>query len=57
MKNTIIDENELHKIKVKIYQQPDKRDQTTSDKIERDIVNPEDIILPRKIGKTLYVIL
>lgn len=45
-----IDKRNLHKIKINIYQGNSlpTKDQSTSRKIERDIINPDDIILPRR---------
>lgn len=49
MKDTTIDKKELHKLK-----QLETKDQSTSEKIEWDIDNPDDVIFPRKKGKALY---
>lgn len=53
----IINGNELRKIKITIYNPsilPIKDQISTSNKIERDIVNPDDVILPRRQSKVLY---
>lgn len=52
----IIDKKELHKIKINIHNKNSlpTKDQNTLNKIERDIVNPDDIILPRRPSKVLY---
>lgn len=51
----IIDEEELKKIKINIYKESHLlKSQSTLNKIERDIVDPDDIILPRRQSKVLY---
>lgn len=54
-KNTIIDEKELHRIKINIYKKRDCRpsQDTSRNKIERDI-DPDDIVLPRRKSKVLF---
>lgn len=51
----IIDKKELHKIKIRIktYNLPTNY-QITSNNIEWDIINPNDVILPRRKSKVLY---
>ncbi|XP_011871761.1 PREDICTED: pre-mRNA-splicing factor CWC25-like isoform X2 [Vollenhovia emeryi] len=44
----IIDMKELHKIKTDVHQYVPPEDRDTSSKIKRDILNPHDIILPRR---------
>jgi len=51
----IIDEKELKKVKIKICKENSlSKDESMSNKIERDIINPDDIILPRRQSKVLY---
>lgn len=55
-KNTIIDEKELHKIKINVYKKRDHRPRsqdTSRNKIERDI-DLDDIVLPRRKSKALF---
>lgn len=55
-KSTIIDEKELHKIKVKVYYEKThktKNEDISIKKIERDIYNPDDIVLQRRKSKVL----
>lgn len=54
---TIIDTRELRKIKISIIHEESSlstKDQSMSKEIERDIINPDDIILPRRQSKVLY---
>ncbi|KAM0724624.1 hypothetical protein ACS0PU_009705 [Formica fusca] len=54
-KNTIIDEKELHRIKIDVYKKKDHRTRsqdTSKNKIERNI-DPDDIVLPRRKNEGL----
>lgn len=52
-----IDKRNLHKIKINIYQGNSlpTKDQSTSRKIERDIKNPDDLIIPRRQSKVYLI--
>jgi len=56
LKDAINDKKELHKIKISISNESNlpTKDQNISKEIERDIINPNDVILPRRQSKVLY---
>lgn len=54
---TIIDKRKLQTFKICIYNNSNlstKDQQSTSTEIQRDIINLDDIILPRRQSKVLY---
>lgn len=54
--DSIIDKKELRNIKITIHNKNSlPKNENMSNKIERDIVNPDDIILPRRPSKVLYL--
>jgi len=56
LKDAINDKKELNKIKISIYNESNlpTKDQNISKEIERDIIDPNDVILPRRQSKVLY---
>jgi len=51
-----INEKELHKIKISISNESNlpTKDKNISKEIERDIIDPNNVILPRRQSKVLY---
>jgi len=56
LKDVINDKKELHQIKISIYNENNlpTKDQNISKEIEWDIIDPNDVILPRRQSKVLY---